>query len=388
VSEGIFNSWGTERVVFGAGTFHKIAELSNGLGALRVYVILSQSLAKNSTVKADLEKLFGNKIIGWQIGMPQHMPRPAILKVAETVRSLNADQLLCIGGGSIIDSAKMIQLCISQRIQNTVEFDQYVSSVDMNGVSLQPSIAAQTIRTICVPTTLSGAEFTGRAGSVDPLTSHKQIYVHKNFAPQVVVLDPTFTLKTPLDLWFSSGIRAIDHAVESLCSPDCNPYAEGLAANGLQLLSKGLRDVHHQNENITARLNCQLGSWSAIGALQAGATMGASHGIGHALGGLGVPHGYTSCVMLSHVLRYNYSTNMHKQKSISHLMNDPHKDAADAVSDLVKSLGLPTRLRDVGIKQNDLKLVAENSMKDKWIHTNPKKISTEADVMSILESAW
>jgi maleylacetate reductase len=69
-------------------------------------------------------------------------------------------------------------------------------------------------------------------------------------------------------------------------------------------------------------------------------------------------------------------------------MNDPNKDAADAVSDLVKSLGLPTRLRDVGIKQNDLKLVAENSMKDKWIHTNPKKISTEADVMSILESAW
>jgi len=69
-------------------------------------------------------------------------------------------------------------------------------------------------------------------------------------------------------------------------------------------------------------------------------------------------------------------------------MNDPNKDAADVVSDLVKSLGLPTRLRDVGIKQADLKLVAKNSMKDKWIHTNPKKISTEADVMSILESAW
>ena len=203
MSEGIFNSWGTERVVFGAGTFHKIAELSNELGALRVYVILSQSLAKNSTVKADVEKLFGNKIAGWQIGMPQHMPRPAILKVAETVRSLHADQLICIGGGSIVDSAKMIQLCISQRIQSTIEFDRYVSSVDMNGVSFQPSIAAQTIRTICVPTTLSGAEFTGRAGSVDPLTSHKQIYVHKNFAPQVVVLDPTITLKTPLDLWFS-----------------------------------------------------------------------------------------------------------------------------------------------------------------------------------------
>ena len=92
--------------------------------------------------------------------------------------------------------------------------------------------------------------------------------------------------------------------------------------------------------------------------------------------------------MLAHVLRYNYLTNMHKQKSIAQLMNDPHKDAADAVSDLVKSLGLPTRLRDVGIKQSDLKQVAENSMKDKWIHTNPNKISSASDVMAILESAW
>ena len=79
---------------------------------------------------------------------------------------------------------------------------------------------------------------------------------------------------------------------------------------------------------------------------------------------------------------------MHKQKSIAQLMNDPHQDAADAVSNLVKSLGLPTRLRDVGIKRNDLKLVAENAMKDKWIHTNPKNISSASDVMTILESAW
>jgi maleylacetate reductase len=388
VSKGIFNSWGTERVVFGSDAFNNVAQLSDEFGARRVFVILSETLSNNSTVKADLERHFKNKIVGWQIGMPQHMPRPAVLKVAETVQLLKADQLLCIGGGSIIDSAKMIQLCLSQNIQNTVEFEQYASSVDMNGTSFQPSIADQTIRTICVPTTLSGAEFTGRAGSVDPLTGHKQIYIHKNFAPQVVVLDPNMTLNTPLDLWFSSGIRAIDHAVESLCSPDCNPYAEGLAANGLKLLSKGLSDVKQDNENITARLNCQLGSWSAIGALQAGATMGASHGIGHALGGLGVPHGYTSCVMLAHVLRYNYSTNLHKQKLIAQLMNDPHQDAADAVSNLVKSLGLPTRLRDVGIKRNDLKLVAENAMKDKWIHTNPKKISSASDVMTILESAW
>ena len=69
-------------------------------------------------------------------------------------------------------------------------------------------------------------------------------------------------------------------------------------------------------------------------------------------------------------------------------MNETDIDAADAVSNLVKSLGLPTRLRDVGINRNDLKLVAENSMKDKWIHTNPKKISVASEVMTILESAW
>jgi maleylacetate reductase len=122
---------------------------------------------------------------------------------------------------------------------------------------------------------------------------------------------------------------------------------------------------------------------------QTGVPKGASHGIGHVLGGTAhVPHGYTSCVMLPHVLRFNHPVNAERQALVAAALGRPDDPAAEVVAGLIAALGLPQRLRDVDVKPEQLDRIAELSMHDRWIHTNPRKIEGPAVIRELLDAAW
>ncbi|MGR9089844.1 MAG: iron-containing alcohol dehydrogenase, partial [Gammaproteobacteria bacterium] len=137
------------------------------------------------------------------------------------------------------------------------------------------------------------------------------------------------------------------------------------------------------------RLACLIGAWLSIQGVATGVDLGASHGIGHVLGGTaGMPHGETSCVMLPHVLRYNESVNGERQAILAAAMGDPDTSAADQIQALVASLDLPGRLRDAGVGEEILPTIAEESMLDMWIPTNPRPIEGPQDVLPLLQAAW
>jgi len=92
--------------------------------------------------------------------------------------------------------------------------------------------------------------------------------------------------------------------------------------------------------------------------------------------------------MLAHVLRFNHSVNAEKQARVSEALGRPDEPAAEIVGRLIAGLGLPTRLRDVGVKPEQLDLIAENSMQDRWVHTNPRKIEGAAVIRTLLDVAW
>jgi maleylacetate reductase len=203
--------------------------------------------------------------------------------------------------------------------------------------------------------------------------------------PRIVILDPEVTVHTPEWLFLSTGIRAVDHAVEDICSVNGQPISEGAAYHALRLLGKRLPAVKADPENSEARLDCQIGAWMSMVGSRTGVSKGASHGIGHVLGGTaGVPHGYTSCIMLPHV----HPVNGEKQARVSEALGRTNEPAADVVAALIAGLGLPTRLRDVGVKPEQLDPIAENSMHDRWIHTNPRKIDGPAVIRTLLDAAW
>jgi maleylacetate reductase len=290
-----------------------------------------------------------------------------------------------VGGGSVIDATKVMQLCVWCGIERVEELDAYhIGGIDRRDVSRVPA----TLRMIALPTTLSAAEFTPFAGVTDRKRSVKQGYTHPLLAPCAVVLDPALTLGTPAQLWLSTGIKAVDHAVEQLCNPQRAPFADALAEEGLRRLSRALPATKNEPDDLDARLECQFGMWLAISGASAGRGIGASHAIGHTLGGMfGVPHGMTSCVTLHAVLRWNEPVNAERQKLISELLGSASVSASVAIQQLCQRLGLATRLAGVGIQPPQFRAIAEHTMHDRGVRVNPRPVQSPDDIVEILELA-
>jgi maleylacetate reductase len=386
---GIYSYPNTQRVIFGTTFEQAISKELETIGAQRVYVLSSGSLYRETEVVNQLKTVLGSRCVGLFHEMPAHTPRIPVVKAAQEAQHAQADLILTLGGGSMTDAGKMVTLCMSNGIESAQDLDRLATKVHADGRIERPEFQPPTVPCSVISTTLSAGEFSALAGCTDTVRGMKENFLHPKASPRSVILDPALTLHTPEWLWLSTGIRAVDHAVEDLCSINTQPISEATSFQALRLLGRGLRAVKKDPADLEARLDCQLGAWMSIIGSSAGVQKGASHGIGHILGGTaGVPHGYTSCVMLPHVLRFNQSINGAQQKLVSEALGEPHKPACDVVSDLVAQLGLPSTLREVGVKADMLDLIAQNSMHDRLIHSNPRKIHGPEDVRRILEAAW
>jgi maleylacetate reductase len=352
-------------------------------------VLASGILTRETDLVERLRQMLGNRFAGLCAKIGAHTPRTDVIAAANAAREAGADLLVTLGGGSATDAAKMVGLCLGNGVTEPAQLDHYRAVISADGATRRPEAKPPTVRTVAIPTTLSAGEFSAGAGCTDTTRHVKESFSHPLMIPRTVVLDPEAAAHTPEWLFLSTGIRAVDHAVEDICSVNGQPISEGAAYHALRLLGKGLPEVKADRANLEARLDCQTGAWMSMVGSQTGVSKGASHGIGHVLGGTaGVPHGYTSCVMLPHVLRFNEPVNSEKQARVSEALGRPGEAAADVVAGLIAGLGLPTRLRDVGVKSEQLDLIAENSMHDRWVHTNPRNIDGPAVIRKLLDAAW
>jgi maleylacetate reductase len=154
------------------------------------------------------------------------------------------------------------------------------------------------------------------------------------------------------------------------------------------LLASGLPRVKAEPKDLAARLDCQLGAWLSMGPLSSGVPMGASHGIGYVLGAeFGVPHGYTSCIMLPAVMRWNKPANEQRQALISAAMSQVGSEASDALDILIRGLGMPRNLGAVKIGPDNFQHIAEQAMATPWVPRNPRPIEGPDQVREILELA-
>ena len=389
MQSGIYSYPGTSRIVYGTDFAEALKRELDLVGARRVFVLASGTLARVTDVIQRVQAALGDRFAGICARIGAHTPRIDVVAAATTARAARADMLLSVGGGSITDAAKMVAICLGNGITDPAELDAYRVTTAADGRSVRPSYKPPGVASVIIPTTLSAGEFSALAGCTDTVRQVKEMYVHPQAIPRTVILDPAVTMHTPQWLWLSTGIRAVDHAVEDLCSSNSKPFSDGTSLHALRLLGRGLRAVKTDPKDLPARLDCQLGSWMSIIGSSAGVEKGASHAIGHVLGGTaGVPHGYTSCVMLPHVLRFNYPVNAARQKLVSEALGRPDEPAADVLAALIADLGLPRTLRDVGVRADLLDRIAEESMHDRWIHTNPRKIDAAATVRQLLDAAW
>lgn len=386
---GLYSYPGTARISYGTAFEDALARELEQTGARRVYVLASGTLDRTTDVVRRVEKVLGERCVGLFSKIGAHTPRIDVVAAANSARAANTDTLLTVGGGSITDAAKMVGICLANDVTDAAQLDAFSVKIGADGKSVRPSYNPPSVDSVIIPTTLSAGEFSAIAGCTDTVRGVKEVFAQPRAFPRTVILDPAVTVHTPEWLWLSTGIRAVDHAVEDLCSINAKPFSDGTSFHALRLLGRGLRAVKRDPANLDARLDCQLGSWMSIIGSSAGVDKGASHGIGHVLGGTaGVPHGYTSCVMLPHVMRFNLPANGERQKLVSEALGHPDQPAADLLAALIAELGLPRTLREVGVKAEMLDRIARESMHDRWIHTNPRKISGPEVVRQLLDAAW
>src|SRR5208282_843129 len=386
---GVYRFPAMESVIFGKPFAEALAQEVDRIEARAVFILASGTLDRTTDTVDRLRQMLGNRLAGVCAKIGAHTPRTDVVAAANAAREAGADLIVTLGGGSVTDAAKMIGLCLGNGVTEPSQLDNYRVQMAADGTTRRPEVKAPGVRSIAIPTTLSAGEYTASAGCTDTARHVKESYGHPLMMPRTVILDPDVSAHTPEWLFLSTGIRAVDHAVEDICSINGQPIAEGASFQALRLLGSGLPAVKADPTNLEARLDCQIGAWMSMVGSQTGVSKGASHGIGHVLGGTaGVPHGYTSCVMLPHVLRFNQTVNASKQARVSEALGRPDEPAAEVVAELIAALGLPTRLRDVGVMPEQLDLIAEGSMHDRWVHTNPRKIDGPAVIRTLLDAAW
>jgi len=372
-----------DEVVFGRPASEAILEQMNRLGSKRAFLMVSGTLNRETEVIENIRRILGPRGVGTFDAMPPHTPRTAVIAATEQARAADADLIVTVGGGSITDGAKAVQLCLANNIRSPDDIDRIRA-----GRGASPQLNPPAVRQISAPTTIAGGEFSATAGVTNEKTKVKEALRHPLLMPRATILDPWLGAHTPEWLWLSTGIRAVDHCVEGICSREAHPYGDAQALRGLAMLAQALPRVKADAGDLDARMDCQIGTWLSTGPLASGVPMGASHGIGYVLGAeFGVPHGHTSCVMLPSVMRWNKSANAERQALVAAAMGHPNEDAGDVLDDFIRGLGMPRSLREVKVGPEHFDRIAQQAMATPWVPRNPRKIEGPAHVREILDMA-
>jgi maleylacetate reductase len=370
---------------YGVRAEEAVARLAGERNSSRILPIVTSSLLNNPHIKGSLAAL-GRSALPIFSNLRPHTPFDTVIALIEMIERTAPDLIVVFGGGSAIDAAKIAGLAAGNAVRDRESLLSLRALPDGQGVT-QPSPGSRAVPIIAVPTTLSAAEFGIIGGATDVQTGIKHIFKSDTLAPDIIVYDPWLGAQTPLDLWLSTGIRSVDHGIETVLSRDANPLTDALALRGLALLREGLVSAHADPGNIAARHSCQLGVWlagSSIGRVR----YGASHGLGHQLGAVaGVPHGMTSCVLLPAVLAFNAPVSAARQAEIAVAFGQAGKPAAEVVRHFIDSLGLPTRLSQLDVDERLLPRVAETGLNNAFVKANLRPIQSTEDIMTILRSA-
>jgi len=334
-----------------------LPKLLDTLGAKRALIVTGKSLRNKTGIVEKIENIlkkynaFGATFS--EIG--EHTPEAGIENGVSKFREVDADIIVSVGGGSPVDASKAIIFRLQQqRAQET------------SGKELE------FLRQIAIPTTLSAADYTCSAGYTNK-EGDKVAISHQQLTPAGIILDAELTLSTPEQLWLSTGVRALDHAVESLYRPGVPLPMKRLCHAAIADLFRFLVLSKKDSEDLVARQRLQVASWMSLWPrrIEKPSSLGLSHTLGHKLGATyGIPHGITSCLTLAPVV--NLQAEIASQEDKEYLaeallyLREPSTGTVDGdvkklsymIASLVQELGLQRTLSQYGVPTADIERIA------------------------------
>jgi maleylacetate reductase len=378
-----------DRVIFGRPAAQALSDEVERLKKQRVFLMVSHTLNSQTSEIEKIRSALGKRFAGLFDEIPQHTSRQGAVAAAEAATKAEADLIVAVGGGSVVDACKIMLICMEHRIFEPKGLDGFEIKIGPDRVPQRPTYRPPSVRMIAIPSTLSGGEYNAGCLVTDTERKLKQTFFHPLMMPVAILLDPELALHAPETLWLGSGTRAMDHAIEALCAKEGSPLVDAAVLRGIALMAKVLPQSRAYPRDAAIRAQCQIGSWLCAFGLQARIPMGASHAIGHVLGGTcDVPHYLCTPVMMPGVLQYNEPATEDAQKELAAALGRPGVRASEAFRHFMTELGLPSRLKEVAVREDKFDLIAQTTMKEEiFIHTNPRAISHWGQVRDILDLA-
>jgi maleylacetate reductase len=318
---GVFNFANPRVIHWGAGSVAHLESELKRLSVERVALVTTRSLLSS------LDKLPARPVA--TVVITQHAPMSQIDAGVEEASSARADGIVSFGGGSAVDAAKIISVRLA----------------DGGGRAL-PHLAIPT--TLSVAELAAGAGFTNEAGDKAGMRDPRLLV-------ESVIYDAELTMATPMKLWLSSGIRALDHAVEGFLADGEHPFNDVMALEAIRRLFMSLPRAKATPDELEIRTENQLAAWFSF-TLPSASASGLSHTMGKQIGARhGIPHGVTSCLLLANVIRY---LERRVPERVALLAEATGPDPAQRVEGLVESLGLPQHIATYGIGEPELRKAA------------------------------
>jgi alcohol dehydrogenase len=240
---------------------------------------------------------------------------------------------------------------------------------------------------VAVVGTASGAELTPSLGVSNDM-GKKLIFSDPKLCCRVVLMDPQANLEVPASLMLSTGMNALAHAVEGLYSATRTPITDALALEALHGLPAALRQVHQHPGDATGRA-ALLESAHLAGLVIANARTCLHHAICHAIGAYcGVAHGEANSVMLPHVVAFNQTVASGPLARGAQAWGLDGESLETGIRHLQVDLGVPTRLRDIGVQAQQLQAIADKTMGERGLHYNPRQVKDSSEILTLLQQAF
>lgn len=355
-----------------------------------VVVFASGASRRSGLVSRVLGEAFADtEVHDWPGSIRAHAPTTDIEAIADSFRAkgITPDALVSIGGGKVVDTAKGLAILLGEGGR----LEDHCARLSPSGRMEYPSLSRPKLPIIAVPTTLSGAEVTPGCGLTNPAGS-KRIFWDRKIAARLVCYAPDVLAEVPQEVIATSGMNALAHCAEAMYSKTAGPISTGLATVGAEYLTAGL--LAHADDRDPELLS-RLGGGAAMAALAlCNARSGLHHAICHVLGGMfKVPHGVANSIVLPHALRHNLPCTRPEQERFRDALARSLAIPADtspprAVEMLQERLGVPTRLRDTAVREDDIPAAAAAVLEDPARFYNPRDITSAAEVEEVLRAAW
>lgn len=359
-----------QRIVFGDDAVASVADVVKEVGGRRVLLITTSGRLA-SDAGQDLVRRLGRSLSTTYDGVRSHVPTDTVQAALGLARDRDVDCIVSFGGGSCADLGKAVSFFVEQEA----------------GTPGASYVDRPVLPHVAIPTTYSGAELTPFFGMTDEATRRKSGGGGPTTAPLAAIYDPVLTTDTPSRVSAETGMNCLAHGIEAAYSTTRTPEAEALALACIERVAAALPLVVDEPDGLPARRIMLEGAVLGGRCLQ-NASMGVHHGLSQLLGGrTGLAHGLANALLLAPSLRFNAEAVPRAMARIATALGADGGDAADAVDGLRERLGLPGRLSEVDVTEDDLDAVARMAEGNANVRNNPRPVS-EAGARELLETVF